>query len=220
MYAMLACLSAWSMSMLVRLLDDPAPSSRTVIAYAARHGDDAVHARVRILRTFGAQILFVSAAAIFQSRGTEARWKAAALAQALAFMLFLPWLPVFFVQVFHVQDSFWIPPVPAAELGRTLIAFAGGPMAVVLLPAGTFRRGQGPWLALDVVPADLGGSASARAVCRLGRVFTDIPDEVFDRGVCRVAAARRSRRDAAAVVAVERGRARGGGRPGGCADPR
>ena len=137
MYAMLACLSVWSLSTLVRLLDDRAPSSGTVIACALATAM-MLYTHAYGFFTFGAQILLVSAAAIFQSRGSEARWKAAALAQALAFVLFLPWLPVFFVQVFHVQDSFWIPPMPAAELGRALIAFAGGPMAVVLLPLALF----------------------------------------------------------------------------------
>ena len=132
MYTMLAFLGAWSMSALVRLFDDTAAAHRAVLSY--------VLATAMMLYThaygffvLGAQMLFVGGAAILLN-GAGQRCKRAALAQALAFILFLPWLPLFFVQLFHVQDNFWIPPAPAAELGKALLAFAGGPAAALVLP--------------------------------------------------------------------------------------
>ena len=219
MYAMLACLSAWSLSMLVRLLDDRAPSSGTVIACALATAM-MLYTHVYGFFTFGAQILLVSAAAIFQSRGTKAQWKAAALAQALAFVLFLPWLPVFFVQVFHVQDSFWIPPMPAAELGRALIAFAGGPMAVVLLPLALFavvkdRGSRWTWFLLIWAAAPV---LVPFAVSVVSSPIFLTKYSIAGSVALLLLAARGA--TLLPVMAVERGRARGGGRPGGCADPR
>jgi mannosyltransferase len=130
MYALLTFLSAWSMTAFARLLDEPRRSAFAgyVIATAFMLYTHAYGAFV-----LGAQLLFLAGFVLRRGRTAAPAGKRVLLAQSLAFLLFLPWLPILFFQVFRVQRAFWIPAAPPAEIGTTFLAYAGGPLLAGLL---------------------------------------------------------------------------------------
>lgn len=151
MYALLSLLSVWSMYEFVRLMDgadsprrarfQSLGDSRRIAVFVSYVIATALMLYTHVYGFFvlGAQVLFLAALAVFSRAAVVPIWKRVLLAQAAAFLLFLPWLEVFFQQLIHVQHAFWIPPVPPAHLGETVVTYAGAPaLAWVLVPLALF----------------------------------------------------------------------------------
>ncbi len=106
MYALLAFLSLLSMTCFLRLVSSP---SRWAFAGYVLFSALLAYTHAYSAFVIIAQVLYLAGVAIVAHDVWLRVWRRVLLAQAFVILLFLPWVPRMFVQLFHVEEGFWIP---------------------------------------------------------------------------------------------------------------
>jgi 4-amino-4-deoxy-L-arabinose transferase-like glycosyltransferase len=117
-YSLLLLLTLGSLNLLFDLRDGPHRGKWAAFA--------ALSAAIMLTHYLGSFFLLAEAlGAIFLRRARPGFLKEFLLASAVAFVLFLPWLPTFWAHVRDIAGSFWIPPVSLERVWMAIFELVG-----------------------------------------------------------------------------------------------
>ena len=141
MYALLSLLSVASLYAFVSLIERG--RLRSFIAYAVVTAL-MLYTHAHAVFVFSAEVLMLLVVVGVGAPELRRFAKRCALAEAVAVLLFLPWLPIVLRQVFQVQRTFWIPEPTSGGLVDALVLYGGSaPLAWILCGLAVIGVGVG-----------------------------------------------------------------------------